>query len=75
MSRDLRKYARETQKRLLLGALVLLFLVGTGLIYLIYGRGAASMALLCLTIGMIPVLLIFFAFWVLDWIVRRASRE
>lgn len=75
MPRDLRKYARESQIHLLIGALVLLFGVGTGLIYLIYGRGAASMALFCLAAGMVPVLLILLVFWVADWIIRRALRK
>ncbi|MFO3796702.1 MAG: hypothetical protein ACK8QZ_05370 [Anaerolineales bacterium] len=75
MSRDLRKYARESQIHFLIGALVLLFGVGTGLIYLIYGRGAAMLALLCLAAGMIPLLLIFLVFWAADWITRRALRN
>jgi hypothetical protein len=36
MSRDLRKYIRQTNVRLVVGALVLLFVVGDGLIYLFY---------------------------------------
>ncbi len=72
MSRDLRKYSRETQLRLGIGALVLLFGVGVGLIYLIYGRGAASMALFCLGAGLVPVVLILFVFWAADRIVQRA---
>ncbi len=72
MSRDLRKYSRETQLRLGIGALVLLFGVGVGLIYLLYGRGAASMALFCLGAGLVPVVLILFVFWAADRIVQRA---
>ncbi len=75
MSRDLHKYARETQWRLLIGALVLLFGVGVGLIYLIYGPGAAGMALFCLGAGLVPVGLILFVFWVADRILQRALRD
>jgi hypothetical protein len=74
MSRDLRKYARETQWRLLIGALVLLG-VGVGLIYLIYGSGAAGMALFCLGAGLVPVGLILFVFWAADRILQRALRD
>ena len=42
MSRDLRKYGRQTNIRLVAGALLLLFVIGDGLIYLIYGSGAVS---------------------------------
>jgi hypothetical protein len=75
MTRDLRRYARQTNIRLALGALLLLFLVGDGLIYLIYGRGAAIMGFLCLIGGLIPVLLTFLILFLIDWIVKRGDRE
>jgi uncharacterized SAM-binding protein YcdF (DUF218 family) len=75
MTRDLRHYARQTNIRLALGALLLLFLVGDGLIYLIYGRGAAIMGFLCLIGGLIPVLLTFLILFLIDWIVKRGDRE
>jgi len=46
MKRDLRDYAKNTNVRLGVGAFVLLFVVGTGLIYLIYGPGAAAFGLM-----------------------------
>ena len=46
--RDLRKYARQTNGRLVLGGLLLVFIVGLGLIDLIYGRAAALAGLACL---------------------------
>lgn len=75
MSRDLRKYARQTQAHLLIGALVLLFGIGVGLIYLIYGQGAASLALLCLAAGLVPVALLLFIFWAADKIIQRALHK
>jgi len=75
MTRDLHRYARQTNIRLALGALLLLFLVGDGLIYLIYGRGAAIMGFLCLIGGLIPVLLTFLILFLIDWIVKRGDRE
>ena len=75
MSRDLRKYARQTNVRLLVGFLILLFLIGDGLIYTFYGRGAALMGLLCLGAGLVPLLLIAVILWGLEWFVKRANRE
>lgn len=73
--RDLRKYARDTNVRLTAGALLLLFLVGDGLIYAFYGAGSAAMGLVCLGIGLFPLIAIFVVFFILDWVVKRANRE
>lgn len=72
MSRDLRKYARDTHVRLALGALILLIVVGIGLIWAIYGQGAAGMGLLCLLAALLPVILILAVFLAIEWILRRA---
>ena len=73
--RDLRKYARQTNIRLIIGAVLVLFIVGDGLIYIIYGPGAALTGLLCLAGGLAPIALIFLFFLLLDWVVKRANRE
>ncbi len=75
MTRDLRRYTRQTNFRLILGGLFLLFIVGDGLIYLIYGRGAALMGLLCLLAGLIPVALTLLVMLLLDWVAKRVGRE
>jgi hypothetical protein len=75
MSRDLREYARNTNLRLALGALVLLFIIGLGLIYLIYGREAAIMGFLCLLAAMVPIGLITIFLFFTDWIVKRAGSD
>jgi hypothetical protein len=75
VSRDLRAYARQTNVRLAAGAFVLLFVVGLGLIYLIYGPGAAMMGLICMLAGLLPIGLILLFFFLTDWIVRRANRD
>ncbi|MBE3066984.1 MAG: hypothetical protein IMZ73_06090 [Chloroflexi bacterium] len=75
MTRNLQKYARQTNLRLIAGALVLLFIVGDGLIYLIYGSSAALMGLLCLLAGMTPVVLVVLIILLLDWITKRANRD
>jgi hypothetical protein len=75
MAHDLRKYARQTNIRLIIGALLVLFIVGDGLIYLFKGSGAAIMGLLCLLAGMIPVVLTVLALSLLDWIRKRVDRD
>jgi hypothetical protein len=74
MSRDLRHYARQTNIRLIVGGLLLLFIVGDGLIYLFYGPASAVTGLLCLLAGLFPLVLIWLALWFLEWITRRANR-
>jgi len=75
MSRDLRKYARQTNIRLAVGAILVLFIVGDGLIYLIYGGGAAMMGILCLLGGMVPVVLVLLVLLLFEWIQRHADRD
>ena len=75
MTRDLRRYTRQTNIRLIVGALLLLFIVGDGLIYLIYGKGAALMGLLCLLAGLIPVALTLLIMLLLDWVAKRVKEE
>ena len=75
MTRDLRKYASQTRVRLLIGLFVLLFLVGDGLIYLIYGQGSALMGVICLLAGLVPAGLIALILAIMDWTVKRANRD
>jgi hypothetical protein len=73
MTRDLRRYARQTNLRLLAGFIVLLFVVGIGLIWIIYGREAALLGAVCLLGGLAPLLLIAAVLWGLDYFVRKAD--
>jgi hypothetical protein len=75
MKRDLREYARQTNVRLGIGAALLLFVIGLGLIWLFYGFGAAVMGLLCILGALVPIGLIFLALQLLDWINKRANRD
>ena len=75
MSRDLRKYTQQTHFRLIIGGILILFIIGDGLIYLIYGSGAALSGLLCLGAGLVPILLILFIFWIMEIIVKRNSQD
>jgi len=73
MIRDLRRYARQTQIRLILGGILLLILIGDGLIYILFGKEAATLGLICLVIGLSPLVLIGLFLFILDLIVRRAN--
>ena len=75
MSRDLRRYMKDTNVRLIAGALIGLFVVGDGLIWLIYGPGAALMGLLCMLGAFVPIGLILLLLNLSDWIVKRANRD
>lgn len=70
MARDLRKYARQTNIRLSIGFAILIFLVGDGLIYYFYGQEAAVMGALCILLGLVPLLLVFLTFLVMDLVIR-----
>jgi len=71
MKNDLRKYSRQTISRLVIGGLLITFVIGLGLIWLIYGSGAAAMGFICLLTGMVPVVLVVFTLWIIDVIVKK----
>ncbi|HLE14408.1 MAG TPA: hypothetical protein VI776_06650 [Anaerolineales bacterium] len=73
--RDLRKYARQTNARLITGGLLLLFGVGVGLIYVLYGARAAGMGFACLVLGLTPLILIWLVLAIVAWITKQADRQ
>jgi hypothetical protein len=73
MTKDLRKYAKQTNLRLLLGFFGLLLFIGIGLIYLFYGRNAALMGLICTGGALLPAVLVWLVLWVLGYIVKKAN--
>ena len=73
MTKDLRLYARQTNFRLLIGGILILFVIGDGLIYLFYGRGAAVMGLVCLLAGLAPLVMIWLLLTVIEWMVKKAN--
>jgi multisubunit Na+/H+ antiporter MnhB subunit len=75
MSRDLRDYARKTNVKLAVGAMLLLFVVGLGLIYFFYGQEAAGLGFFCLLAGLTPVVLILVIFFLIEWIMKSAGRK
>ena len=75
VTRDLRKYATTTNKRLILGGIGLLYLVGGGLIYAFYGREAAISGVICLTLGLAPLVLAWLALNLVGWLAKRADPD
>jgi TM2 domain-containing membrane protein YozV len=73
VNRDLRKYAKQTNIRLSIGFVLLLFIVGDGLIYLFYGPSAAITGLICLCGAGLPIILILAALWFIEWIGKHSS--
>lgn len=71
MGFDLRRYARQANLRLAAGFFLLLFTLGAGLIWVIYGREAALLGLLCLVAGSVPLILVFAVLYVTERIVRK----
>lgn len=68
---DLRRYASQTNARLIIGGLLLLVFIGLGLVLFFYGKGAAATGLLCVFAGLVPVLLIYLILGLFNWIVKR----
>jgi hypothetical protein len=73
--RDLRKYARETDFRSLVGFIFLLLIIGDGLIFVFYGVAGAISGLLCIVAGMAPLLLIWLFLLLMEFVARNANGE
>lgn len=73
MGKDLRRYASQTNTRLIIGGILLLFIVGDGLIYLFYAQNAALLGAICILIGLSPLVMIGIFLAGLDWLVKRAD--
>ncbi|HAV75757.1 MAG TPA: hypothetical protein DCX53_00220 [Anaerolineae bacterium] len=70
--RDLREYAKQSNVRMVLGAFILLFVVGVGLIWVFYGEAAAGMGLTCLLAALFPIILILGVFVAIEWVLKNA---
>ncbi len=73
--RDLRKYSQQTNRRLILGGILLLFVVGDGLILLVYGKEAAITGLICMLFGLAPLALIWISLELIAYLARKADGE
>jgi hypothetical protein len=57
------------------GVIIIVFVIGDGLIFLIYGQKAGQMAWICTGLGLAPLVLIGIILWFLGWFTRRVSSE
>jgi hypothetical protein len=73
--RDLRVYSRNTFIRLGVFGVVLIFVVGNVLIRLIYGPDAMRLSLTCMSVALLPGLLIIGLMALMNWIVKRARED
>ena len=73
--RDLRKYAKQTNARLVAGALLLVFVLGLGLIYIFYGPNSALVGLICLLAAFVPILLVVLFLWIIEKFVAKANED
>jgi len=71
--RDLSQYAKQTNLRLFACFVLLFLLIGEGLIWLIYGAGAAVFGMLCVLAAFVPVVLIILILWLAEWLLKRAD--
>lgn len=72
MKRDLRDYAKKTDRGLIIGGILLLLIVGGGLIWWFYGTEAATLGITCLIGGLSVVLIIFLLFLAIERILKSA---
>lgn len=75
MTRDLRKYTKQTNFRVVVGIVLFLLIVGNGLIYWIYGPGAGVLGVLCMGALGVPLMLIVGYLRLLDWIKNKADES
>jgi hypothetical protein len=75
MIRDLRRYAQQTRTRLFIGMFILVYLIGEGLIYLLFGKNAALVGLFCLLGAFVPISIIVFILAIMDWVVKRTNQN
>ncbi len=69
----MRSYSRQTNRNLLIGFFVLLFVVGIGLVYWFYGKEAAYMGVLCILGGLLPVGVIWLILAGISWAAKKAN--
>jgi hypothetical protein len=72
---DLRKYARQTNIRLIVGAVLILFIVGDGLIFFIYGPAGALTGLLCIIGGMVPIAIVIGILQLMEYILKKNEEK
>lgn len=71
MSRSPRSHLDITNRRLVIGFVLILLIIGIGLIYWFYGPGAALLGILCLVGGFLPLIGISLIMRLLEWVSQQ----
>ena len=74
MAKDPSKYNTQTRSRLVIWSVILLFTVGLGLIWLVYGNSAALIGFFCLLGMLIPVGLVALVMFGLNRINKKINK-
>ena len=61
------RFARSLEGQLVIGFFLVLYLVGGGLIWLFYGKGAALLGMVCMTGGLFLFLLLYAIVALIGW--------
>ncbi len=72
MGSELDKYSKQTNRRLVIGFIIILLIIGDGLIYLFYGKGSAISGLICIGAGFVPIIFIWASLQVVEKIAKRS---
>jgi hypothetical protein len=64
----MRGHRERTDRNLLLGFFALLFVVGGGLIWLLYGGSAAALGVVCIALGAVLAGLVIFIMLAIGWL-------
>lgn len=67
---DPRRHRAQTERRLIIAGLLILFVIGGGLIYIFYGSNAWLSGMLCMGAGVLLLLLLWGILTLLDALSR-----
>jgi hypothetical protein len=69
-----RDFRNQTDRRLLAGFILILVVVGGGLIAWLYGFPAAGLGVMCILVGVSPVVLLWLILRGLEWWGKRTGQ-
>lgn len=64
-------YSKKVKREMMVGFFIILFTLGLGLIWFIYGRNAMLFGLLCLAGVLVPALAIILLMKLIDYFLKR----
>jgi len=72
MGSELDKYSKQTNRRLIIGFVLILLIIGDGLIYLLYGKESAIFGLICIGAGFVPIIFIWASLQIVEKIAKKS---